>query len=153
MDIFGGTNIFGVQIVEIEVDEVTGKIEVIEVWSAHDVGKAINPGAVEGQIEGGVVQGLGYALTEEMLWEDGPLLNPTLMDYKVPGASDSPAKIHPIVLEYPDPRGPFGAKGVAEPGLVGIGPAIANALVDATGVRIRELPLTSQRVLSALLAR
>ena len=145
-----GANIFGAQIVEIEIDELSGKVEVLEAWAAHDVGKAINPASVEGQIHGGFVQGMGYALSEELLWDDGPLLNPTLADYKPPGIQDSPEKIHAIILEHPDPRGPFGAKGIGEPPLVGVGPAIANAVFDATGVRIRELPLTSDRVLKAL---
>ena len=93
-----GTFIFGAQIAEVEIDEVTGKVEVQEVWSSHDVGRAINPGAVEGQIQGGVVQGLGYALMEEMVWEGGRLVNPTFMDYKIPGSLDVPSAIHSLVI-------------------------------------------------------
>ena len=148
-----GTNTFGAQIVEVEVDEITGKVEVLEVWSAHDVGKAINPRSVEGQIQGGVVQGIGYGLCEELLWDEDSLQNPSMMDYKVLGSQDVPAKIHAIILEHPDARGPFGAKGVGEPPLVGIAPAIANAVFNATGVRVRVAPLTSERVFKALQAR
>ena len=111
---------------------------------------AINPSAVEGQVHGGVVQGIGYALTEELLWEEGSLVNPSLADYKVPGLQDAPARIHAVILEHPDARGPFGAKGVGEPPLIGIAPAIANAVFDATRVRIREIPLTGERILRAM---
>ena len=147
-----GANTFGAQIVEVTVDEVTGGVEVTRAWAAHDVGKAINPAAVEGQIQGGVVQGMGYALTEELLWEGGHLINPTLMDYKVPGLADSPPDIQSIIIERPHPQGPFGAKGIAESSLVGIAPAMTNAIYQATGVRIEEIPLTGERVLRALMA-
>ncbi len=147
-----GANTFGAQIVELTIDELTGGIEVTQAWAAHDVGKAINPAAVEGQIEGGVVQGMGYALMEELLWEGGHLVNPTLMDYKVPGFADSPPNIQSIIVEQPHPQGPFGAKGIAESSLVGIAPAMTNAIFHATGVRIDEIPLTGERVLGALLA-
>ena len=130
--------------------EATGRIAPLEVWSAHDVGKAINPMAVQGQIEGGVVQGLGYALCEEMVWDSGRLANPSLMDYKIPGAADAPPAIHTILIEDPDETGPFGAKGVGEPPLVGIAPAIANAVARASGVRLRRLPMTPERVLRAI---
>ncbi|MGI0028499.1 MAG: xanthine dehydrogenase family protein molybdopterin-binding subunit, partial [Nitrososphaera sp.] len=140
MDGFAFTNlgvyVFGAQAVEIDVDEATGKIEVLRAWSAHDVGRAINPMAIEGQVQGGFVQGLGYALTEEMVWDtDGRLANPTLAEYACPGAGDVPAKIEAIILEDPEPTGPFGAKGVGEPAMVGVAPAIANALAAATGAR------------------
>jgi CO/xanthine dehydrogenase Mo-binding subunit len=120
------------------------------VWSAHDIGKAINPGAVAGQIEGGVVQGIGYALFEEMVWDDDRLANPSLMDYKIPGTLDAACEIHTILIEEPDETGPFGAKGIGEPPIVGIAPAIANAVAEATGVRLRRLPMTPERVLRAL---
>ena len=144
-----GTYVFGAQIVEVEVDEITGQVDVQNVWSAHDVGRAINPAAVEGQIQGGVVQGLGYALFEELTWEDGQPTNPTMMDYKVPGALDTPLGIHPIIVESEEETGPFGAKGVGEPGLVGIAPAVANAIADATGARLTKLPLTAEAVLGS----
>lgn len=147
-----GAYIFGAQAVEAEVDEVTGLTRVLRVWSAHDVGRAINPRMVEGQIQGAFVQGMGLALTEEMQWdEDGRLTNPTLMDYKVPTALDAPLEIHPIIVEDPEPSGPFGAKGVGEPGLIGAPASIANAIARATGARLRRLPMTPERVLAALL--
>jgi CO/xanthine dehydrogenase Mo-binding subunit len=145
-----GAYVFGAQAAEIEIDEATGKVEVIEAWSAHDVGKAINPQAVEGQIQGGFVQGLGYALTEEMVWDGGRLANPTFMDYKIPGSLDVPYGIHPIIVEHPEPTGPFGAKGVGEPCLVGVAPTIRNAIAHAAGIRLARMPFTAERVLDAL---
>jgi len=147
-----GAYIFGAQAVEAEVDEVTGAMRVLRVWSAHDVGRAINPRMVEGQIQGGFVQGMGYALTEEMQWdESGRLTNPTLMDYKVPTALDAPIEINPIIVEHAEPSGPFGAKGVGEPGLIGAAASIANAIANATGRRVYRLPMTPERVLDALI--
>ena len=148
-----GTYVFGAQAVEVAVDAATGRITPLEAWCAHDVGRAINPLTVEGQIQGGFVQGLGYALTEELVWDGGALVNPTMMDYKVPGATDVPDAIHPIIVEHPEPSGPFGAKAIGEPGLIGVAPALANAVADATGARLRDLPMTPERVLRALRAR
>ncbi len=145
-----GAWIFAAQVVEVEIDEGTGRITPQRVWSAHDIGKAINPGAVEGQIEGGVVQGIGYALFEEMVWDETRLANPSLMDYKIPGTLDAPPEIHTLLVEQPDETGPFGAKGIGEPPIVGIAPAIANAVAEVTGVRLRRLPMTPERVLRAL---
>jgi carbon-monoxide dehydrogenase large subunit len=130
---------------------MTGKVEVLEAWSAHDVGRALNPGAVEGQIQGGFVQGMGYALVEEIVWDDGRHANPTMMDYKIPGALDTPYRIWPVILENPAAKGPFGAKGVAEIPLVGVAPAVVNAVYHATGARLRKIPATPERVLNALL--
>jgi CO/xanthine dehydrogenase Mo-binding subunit len=146
-----GAYIFGAQAAEVDVDEVTGAVRVLRVWSAHDVGRAINPRMVEGQIQGGFVQGMGYALSEEMQWdESGRLTNPTLMDYKVPTALDAPLEINPLIVEHPEPSGPFGAKGVGEPGLIGAAASIANAVAQATGKRVYRLPMTPERVLDAL---
>ncbi|MFN6953600.1 MAG: xanthine dehydrogenase family protein molybdopterin-binding subunit [Acetobacteraceae bacterium] len=146
-----GIYTFGAQCVEAEVDEVTGKVTVLRVFSAHDVGRAINPVSCEGQIQGGFVQGMGYALTEEMVWDDdGRLANPSFADYKMPGIKDSPAMITPILIEEPEPTHPFGAKGVGEISMVGAAPAIANAVADATGARLRRIPMTPERVLDAL---
>jgi CO/xanthine dehydrogenase Mo-binding subunit len=145
-----GAWIFAAQAVEIEIDEATGQITPMEVWSAHDIGKAINPSSVAGQVEGGVVQGIGYALYEEMVWDTGRLANPSLMDYKIPGTMDSPPKINTILIEEPDETGPFGAKGIGEPPIVGIAPAIANALAHASGIHLRRLPMTPETVLGAL---
>ncbi len=148
-----GTYVFGAQVVETEVDEVTGKVDVVEAWSVHDVGRAVNMQAVEGQIEGGFVQGLGFALMEELVWSDGQLSNPSFMDYKIPGSLDVPARIHPVVIENPEPTHPFGVKGIGEPPTVGVAAAVANAVDHAAGVRIRQLPITSERVLRGLLLR
>ena len=153
-----GVYAFGAQCAEVEVDQTTGKVEVLRIWSAHDVGRAINPGSCEGQIQGGVVQGIGYALTEAMKWnEEGWLTTATLADYKVPGILDVPPEIHTILLEDPDPTHPVGAKGVGEISLVGVAPAIANAIANATaqpsrpaGARVRILPMTPERVLGAI---
>jgi CO/xanthine dehydrogenase Mo-binding subunit len=145
-----GAYTFGAQAVEVEVDEVTGHVEVLEAWSVHDVGRAVNRGAVEGQIQGGFVQGLGYALTEEMLWDHGRLANPTFMDYKIPGSLDVPYAIRTEILENAEPSHPFGAKGIGEPPIVGVAPAVANAIHHATGVRIRRAPMTAERVFRAL---
>lgn len=146
-----GIYTFGAQCVEAEVDEVTGKVTVLRVFSAHDVGRAINPVSCEGQIQGGFVQGMGYALTEEMVWDDdGRLANPSFADYKMPGIKDSPAIITPILIEEPEPSHPFGAKGVGEISMVGAAPAIANAVAHATGARLRRIPMTPERVLDAL---
>ncbi|MBS7533217.1 xanthine dehydrogenase family protein [Ancylobacter sonchi] len=145
-----GAFIFGAQVAEVEIDEVTGKVDIVEAWCAHDVGRAVNPGAVEGQIQGGFVQGAGYALSEEMLWKGGRLINPSLSDYKIPCALDVPYEIRSFVVEVPDPTHPFGAKGVGEPPLIGAGPVIANAIADA-GFRVRRLPITPERMLRAML--
>ena len=149
-----GVYTYGAQCVEIDVDEGTGAVEVRRAWCAHDVGRAINPVSCEGQIQGGFVQGMGYALTEAMKWNDeGWLVTATLADYKIPGVLDCPPEIHAIVLEDADPTHPVGAKGVGEPSLVGPAPAIANAICNATGARPRALPMTPERVLDALDAR
>lgn len=147
-----GVFTFGAQAVEVEVDELTGQVEILEVWAVHDVGRAINPAMVEGQIEGGIVQGLGYALLEELVWEEGRLVNPSMMDYKVPAMTDVPPKIHPYILEVAAADAPFGAKGVAEIGIVAPAPAVANAVYAATGVRLKRIPATPERVLRALMA-
>lgn len=141
---------FGAQIAEVEVDEVTGQVEVLEYWAAHDVGRAINIAAVEGQIQGGIVQSIGYALTEEMVWDGGRLINPSMMDYKIPGMADVPYKIHPLLIEIPEETAPFGAKGVAEICCVGPAAAISNAIKDAVGARLNEIPATPERVLNAM---
>ena len=131
------------------IDPETGKLRVLKITAAHDVGKVINPSAVEGQIIGGVVQGIGYALLEELKFVDGRPANDNLRDYKVPTALDIP-EIQAVIIEEPDLQGPFGAKGVGEPPIVATAPAIANAVEDGLGIRIRKLPLTPERVLRAL---
>jgi carbon-monoxide dehydrogenase large subunit len=144
------TNIFATQIAEVEVDEATGRVKLLKFTSGHDVGYAINPVLVEGQIEGAAATGIGYATMEEiMVDEAGVMVNPTMLDYKMPTTLDMP-EVDPIYVENNDATGPFGAKGVGEPGLVPTAAAIANAVFDAVGVRITELPITPEKVLRAL---
>lgn len=133
-------------VVIVEVDEETGHVEVLKVIAAHDVGRAIIPTAVEGQIEGAVVMGLGYALTEEFVQEEGRILSDSLHKIALP-RSTLPVQIVPLIVEDPDPGGPFGAKGLAEAGAVATAPAVTNAIFDAVGVRIRNLPATKEKVL------
>ena len=144
---------FGAQAVEVEVNEATGAVRVVEAWCAHDAGRAVNPGAVESQIHGAFMQGMGYALTEELLWEDCRLVNPSFMDYKFPGAMEAPERINAIILETAEVSHPLGVKGVAEQPLVAAAPAINNAVSAATGLRLKQIPLTPERVLAALLAK
>jgi len=140
---------FAAQAVEVEVDVETGEVKVLKIAAAHDVGRAINPMAVEGQIHGGVSMGLGYGLYEELVVEEGQVLNPNFADYALPTALDMP-EIDPIIVETDEPAGPYGAKGMAEPACIPTAPAIANAVYDAVGVRIRDLPITPEKVLRAL---
>jgi CO/xanthine dehydrogenase Mo-binding subunit len=140
---------FGAQAVEIKVDRETGQIEVLKVVSVHDVGKAVNPPLVVGQVEGGVVMGLGYALSEELYVDDGRIINAEFSDYGIPVAQQAPP-IQTILLECPLAAGPFGAKGIGEIGLFAIAPAVANALENACGVRITDLPMRPEKVLTAI---
>ena len=117
--------------------------------AAYDVGKAINPISVEGQIEGGTIQGLGYALMEEMIHKNGVVVNPNLGDYYVPTSLDIP-EIKTIIVEYPGRLGPFGAKAIGEPPIVLPAPAIVNAIDNAIGVRMNEIPATPDRLLTKL---
>jgi len=143
------TYTFGTHGVRVKVDEETGKVKILKYVAAHDVGKAINPLLLEGQVYGGVMMGIGYALTEQVILEKGEVMNPNFRDYKILTAKDT-VPIEAPVLETPDEAGPFGAKGVGEPGCVPSAPAIANAVYDAVGVRITDLPITPERVLAAL---
>jgi xanthine dehydrogenase molybdenum-binding subunit len=140
---------FGAQMAEVEVDTETGKVRVLRLVCANDVGRAINPMAVEGQIEGGAQMGLGYALTEEVVVKEGRVLNPDFLDYRLFTTADMP-EIEAIIVETDDPQGPFGAKGVGEMGGTPTAAAIANAIYDAVGVRLTTLPMTPERVLKAL---
>jgi xanthine dehydrogenase molybdenum-binding subunit len=146
-----GVFCFAALVVEVDVDEASGKVEIVEAWAAHDVGRAINPGAVEGQIHGGLVQGFGFALIEELLWDDGRLINPSMMDYKVPGAMDVPYAIHAIILEDREKTGPFGARGVGEIPVNLAAPAICNAIEHAIGRKVTTIPATGERVLRAMM--
>jgi len=143
---------YSAQVAEVSVDEDTGEVTVQKVWAAHDCGRALNPVAVEGQVIGSVWMGMGQALTEEMIWKDGLILNPGLLEYRSPSSVESP-EVEPILVESIDPEGPFGAKECSEGALAATIPAIANAIYDAVGVRLHESPFTPERVLQALRAK
>lgn len=140
---------FASQVAEVEVDVETGKVKVLRITSAQDLGKALNPMAVRGQIEGAMAQGIGSTLFERLDWVKGRTLNSNFLDYRMLTALDMPA-VEPIFIESIDPNGPFGAKGVGEPALVPTAAAIANAIYDAVGVRIKSLPITPDKILAAL---
>ncbi len=142
---------YGAQAVEVAVDTETGEISVLKCIGAHDVGQAINPDAVEGQIEGGTSQGIGYALSEELIYDQGKLVTPSFSEYLIPTSMDMP-RVQSIILESRSGVGPFGAKGIGEPSLTPVAPAIANAVADAIGVRIPDLPITPEKVVRALKA-
>lgn len=141
---------FTAHLARVAVDAETGKVDLLEYLAVQDVGRAINPAEVEGQIHGGVVQGIGIALGEAIPYgDDGRLLGATLMDYAVPNAAGVPP-IQTVLIEIPAPNGPFGAKGVGEPPITAGAGAIANAILDAAGARPRTLPMTPERVLAAI---
>jgi len=140
---------FGTHGAHVRVDEDTGKVEVLKYVAAHDVGRAINPLLLDGQVYGGVMMGIGYALTEQVIHEKGEIMNPNFRDYKVLTAKDA-VPIEAPVIETIDENGPYGAKGIGEPGCVPTAPAIANAIYNATGVRIKDLPITPEKILAAL---
>ncbi len=144
---------FAAQLARIEVDPDTGQLTLHDFVVVQDAGRAINPLGVEGQMQGGAVQSLGMALTEALMFDDsGRLTNPSLLDYRKLTAADLP-NIETIIVEVPSPAGPFGARGVGEPPIVPAPAAMANAIHDATGVRITQLPLTPERIALELLAR
>jgi len=138
------------QAVEVEVDMETGFVRLIRVVSADDVGKAINPALVEGQIEGGVIQAQGYALTEDYKYRDGHVLTDQLSTYLIPTVLDIPETVESVIVEVPEPNGPWGARGLGELPFLPLAPAIAAAVHDATGVWFDEFPLTPERVLRGL---
>lgn len=144
--------VFGTQVAEVEVDTYTGEVQVLGIWAAHDVGRAINPRGVEGQIEGGVVQGLGQALMEDYQTVEGHTTTHGFAKYILPTSLDVP-EITSILVEDPDPLSPLGAKGIGEPALVPTAPAIVNAIYDAIGVRITSLPATPEKILAGLAAK
>jgi len=143
---------FSAQVAEVEVDPETGKVEVLNVWVGEDVGKVLNPKGCEGQIEGGVVQGIGYALNEDYFWKEGRPLNSNFIDYKIPGFVGIP-KIHSFLIESNEPAGPYGAKSIGEAVTNPTVSAIANAIYDAMGVRMKKLPMTPENLLVALRGR
>jgi len=140
---------FGTQGAEVEVDIETGQVRVIKMVVANDVGRAINPMLLEGQIEGGLSMGIGYALLEKVVQESGEVKNPNFLDYKMPTVKDMPP-MEIILVETDDPAGPFGAKGVGEAGAIPTAAAIGNAIADALGLRIFEVPMQPEVVLNAI---
>jgi len=140
---------FVTQVIDVEVDTDTGIVEVLKVYTSADIGKAINPKNVEGQIEGGTVQGIGMALMEEQIIREGITLNPDLTGYLIPTSMDTP-RFTTQLVENEDSEGPFGAKGIGEPATIATAPAIANAIYDAIEVRIYHLPITPEKILKAL---
>jgi CO/xanthine dehydrogenase Mo-binding subunit len=138
---------FGCHGALVEVDEQTGRVKVLKYVASHDVGVAINPLSVEGQIHGGVVQGLGYALSEEVIYEEGQCRTALLSQYMAPTAEEMP-NITAIVLESHEGKGPFHARGIGEPAISPVAPAIANAVANALGpsVRVRTLPITAEKI-------
>lgn len=138
------------QFVEIEVDIETGLVRVVRVVSAHDVGKALNPQLIEGQVEGAVIQALGYAVMENLVTEGGRILNPYLSTYLIPTIWDIPHEVKSVILEFADPRGPWGARGMAEMPFIPLAPAIVAAFHDATGVWLDRIPLTPDYVVAKL---
>ncbi len=146
------TYAFGTAGVEVEVDRQTGEVKILKLVSAHDVGRAINPALVKGQIYGAAYMGVGFGLTERVHVVDGRVVNANFRDYKILTANDV-VPVEAVIIEDPDAAGPYGAKGIGEPGLVPTAPAIANAVYDAVGVWIKDLPITPEKVLAALKAK
>ncbi len=140
---------FGAVVAEVKVDTGTGLVKVVQIWGAHDCGKAINPLAVEGQLEGSWHMGMGQAMSEQMKYFNGLIVNSNFLDYKIPTSLDTPP-IHSNIIETADPEGPFGAKECGEGALHPVIPAIANAIYDAVGVRITKLPISSEDILQQL---
>jgi CO/xanthine dehydrogenase Mo-binding subunit len=141
---------FGVHIADVEVDKETGQVSVVRYTAVQDVGRAIHPSYVEGQIQGGAVQGIGWALNEEYIYDqNGKLDNPGFLDYRCPVASDLPM-IEAVLVEVPNPRHPFGARGVGEVPIIPPMAAIGNAIRDAVGVRMESLPMSPPKLRKAL---
>jgi 4-hydroxybenzoyl-CoA reductase subunit alpha len=143
---------YAAQVVEVAVDEDTGVVRVERVWAAHDCGFAINPLAAEGQVQGAVWMGMGQALSEESSYHEGLPLRPNMLDYRIPTSVESPP-IDVKLVESHDPLGPFGAKEASEGALHSFAPALTNAICDAIGIRLTELPASPDRVLEAIQAR
>ena len=149
----GSAGSYSANIVDVEVDTETGKIDILRITALQDVGRAIHPGYVEGQIQGGTAQGIGWAISEEyFLDEEGQMLNASLLDYRMPISLDLPM-IEAVMVEVPNPRHPYGVKGVGEASISAPPGAIANAIYDATGVRFNQLPINPVAVVKALKER
>jgi CO/xanthine dehydrogenase Mo-binding subunit len=141
---------YAAEAVEVEVDVETGHVRVLRAWCADDVGKAINPAQVRGQIEGAIVQAQGYTITENFQMKDGQVLTPYLSNYLIPTVLDVPQEINSLILEYPDPLGPWGARGMGEMPYLPFAPAVCAAVKDAIGIWFDSFPLTPDRVLKAI---
>lgn len=140
---------FEAQIAEVEVNSETGEVRIIKMWDAHDIGKAINPQAVEAQIEGSLAMGIGYTFYEDLQFRNGRIVNPNFANYRLPRSIGIP-EMESIMVETNDPEGPFGAKGMGEASLLPTSAAIANAIEDAIGVRIKDLPITPKKIIKAI---
>ena len=143
---------YGCQAVQVEVDRETGQVKILQYVAASDCGTVINPVGAEGQVEGAVAQGIGYALIEGLRFDEGRPLNPNFSDYRIPSMRDMPPLKHAFADSY-EPTGPFGAKGLGELGMDPTAAVISNAIFDAVGVRIKTLPITPEKVLQALKER
>jgi carbon-monoxide dehydrogenase large subunit len=141
---------YGAQAVEVEIDKETGKVKILRLSTAHDVGKAINPLNCEQQMEGALAMGIGYALYEKLNINRGQVFNPSLENYKIPTSRDLPQNVDTLFVETLHPEGPFGGKGMAEPAAAPTAAAIGNAIFNATGVRLKEIPLTAEKIQSAI---
>jgi CO/xanthine dehydrogenase Mo-binding subunit len=144
--------LYATQVAEVEVDPRTGRVKVLRICAAHDLGKTVNPLLAEGQIQGGLVMGLGGTLFEEMELEEGKVTNRSFAEYRIPTALDG-FEMVPIFVEAEHPHGPYGAKGLGEPALSPTAAAIANAIQAAIGVRIKDLPITPEKILEGLQKR
>jgi nicotinate dehydrogenase medium molybdopterin subunit len=140
---------FGMQRAVVEVDDETGKVDVIEITACQDVGKAVNPMMLEGQLEGAAAMGIGYSIMEKIEFIEGNIRNKNFSDYIIPSSLDVPS-INSIIVEEEEISGPFGAKGVGEPALIPTAPAVINAIYAAVGVRILSLPATQEKIVEAL---
>jgi CO/xanthine dehydrogenase Mo-binding subunit len=144
---------YGTQIAEVEVNAETGVVSLKRVWAAHDVGQAINPMHIEGQIQGAISQAQGWTLLEDFIMQDGRLRTKSYADYLIPTVYDVPDEIHPLILEVADPQGPYGVRGLGEMPMLMLAPAILDAIHDATGIWFDRLPVKAEDVLLALKAR
>ncbi|MFA4924360.1 MAG: molybdopterin cofactor-binding domain-containing protein, partial [Ignavibacteriaceae bacterium] len=141
----------GAAAVKIEIDKQTGKVKIPKVVLAVDCGKAINPDLVNGQITGGILQGIATVLYEDMRFDDkGKLINANFSDYKIPTAMDIPDEVVPIIIEVAQPDGPYGARGMGEHTMIPAAPIIANAVEDALGIRIKSMPITAEKIALAV---
>jgi CO/xanthine dehydrogenase Mo-binding subunit len=144
---------FGTHIADVEVDPETGKVTILRYTAVQDAGKAIHPSYVEGQIQGGAVQGVGWALNEEYYFNDeGHMVNSSFLDYRMPTSLDLPM-IDTVIVEVPNPNHPFGVRGVGEVGVVPPMAALSNAIYRALGIRLNQLPMSPGRILEALWAK